>query len=167
MPGILSNMDVSNVGTAPSTDAPNRRKSGRAIHKPVLYQEDPNVSITTNGSAKRKREERVAADAGEEMGHETSSNGEESEPDEEELKENRRRKPKAKKVLTKPAAKKPKTAKDDAVKLAMRPVTNGVKKASKPRKPRARVSVRVEEASGLYGLSHSSQAFLLSPIPSR
>lgn len=147
MPGIRSTMEMSDPpsSSAAAQDAPNRRKSGRAIHKPVLYQGDPNVSISTNGSAKRKRPEKTAVDAEDDLGDESSSGGNESDPDEEELKEKRRRAGKGKKTLNKPAAKKPKMTKDDPLKLAMRPATNGVKKPSKPRKPRAKVNVPAGE----------------------
>ena len=146
-------MQSSDSATPASTNATGRRKSGRAIQKPVLYQQDPNVSINDSTSGKRKRarndemEEDVdVADA------ESSLDEEESEPDEEELKEQRRRAARERKVPSKPATKRPRTREDGSVKLAMRPATNGTKKASKPKAPRARKkTVAMHEEGDLYG----------------
>ncbi|MCJ1247723.1 hypothetical protein MMC30_004938 [Trapelia coarctata] len=143
-------MELSGPATPAPVDATSRRKSGRAIHKPVLYQPAPDTSVT-NGSGKRKR----AAPAAVEMevdsvGEETSSDRDESEPDEEELREQRRRAKKATKSQRKPAAKKPKTSTGETTKLAMRPATNGTKKASRPRKASAKQNLTADEGTGLY-----------------
>ena len=145
-------MELSDPATPAIADAPNRRKSGRAIQKPVLYQQDPNLSAVSNGSGKRKRTIPAEVDTDvDPMGEETSSDENESEPDEEELKEKRRRAPKAKNAQRKPAAKKPKTATVGTTKLVMRPATNGVKRPSKPRKRSATKNTADGEGSGLYG----------------
>ena len=152
MPGILSEMEVSEPSPQPSTDATNRRKSGRAVQKPVLYQEDPRVSLSVNGSTKRKRSDGVP-EGDDDANEESSGPEDESEPDEEELKEQRRRAKKPAQAK-KPAAKKPKRSGEPGVTLAMRPATNGVKKASKARKPRTRIAgtnVADAEGTGLYG----------------
>ena len=152
MPGLLSTMDVSANHNSALDDAPNRRKSGRQIHKPVLYSEDPNLTISVNGSAKRKRAERVPDRDDEDMVDESSSEDDQGEPDEEESKDQRRRNAKLRNAHHKPAAKKPKTAKPDSgMKLAMRPATNGVKKPRKPKKPKARKGRSSEEGTGVYG----------------
>ena len=147
-------MEVSTSPAAPPSDATSRRRSGRAVHKPVLYQQDPNVAIVPNGSAKRKRGELAAHDDTEHATDESSSDHAESEPDEEELKEKRRRVAKPSKTSEprgKAAAKKSRPPKDDALKLAMRPATNGVKKVTKPRKPAARKHLPRDSGSDLYG----------------
>lgn len=144
-------MELSDPVTPAPVDAPNRRKSGRAIQKPVLYQPAPDISVA-NGSGKRKRtvpaEVEMDMDS---MGEETSSEGDESEPDEEELKEQRRRAKKGTKTQRKPAVKKPKTAAGEPTKLVMRPATNGAKKQSRAKKPSARQNVGEDEGTGLYG----------------
>ena len=142
-----------------ANDAINRRKSGRAKQKPVLYQQDPNISIVSNASGKRKRAELQGGDVvnDNEDGSEEESTVSESDgdPDEEELKEKRRRVAKSKKGHSKPAAKKPKTSADATTKLPMRPATNGVKKA-KTWKPRARQNAAVEDGTGLYGIASTT-----------
>lgn len=144
-------MELSDPATPAPVDAPNRRRSGRAIQKTVLYQPTPDTSVT-NGSGKRKRaapvETEVEADS---MDEQTSSEGDESEPDEEELKEQRRRAKKAHRSLKRPAAKKPKTAAGEATKLVMRPATNGAKQPSRHRKPSAEQNVTIDQGAGLYG----------------
>ena len=154
-------MEISDPATPDQAvkDATNRRKSGRAKTKPLLYQEDPNVSVASNGSGKRKRvplgrrgyggsdrDELGGSDEAEESDSEES----EGEADEEELKEKRRRTAKSKKTQSKPVAKKPRTANANTTKLAMRPATNGVK-VSKPRKPRAQHGAAIAGGTGLYG----------------
>lgn len=151
MPARLSSMELSDPVTPAPADAPNRRKSGRAIQKPVLYQPAPDTSVA-NGSGKRKRgapvEPELEVDS---MDEQTSSEGDESEPDEEELKEQRRRAKKASKPQRKPAVKKPKTAAGETTKLVMRPATNGAKKPSRSKKPSAKQDVTADEGTGLYG----------------
>ncbi|MCJ1431277.1 hypothetical protein MMC27_000628 [Xylographa pallens] len=132
-------------------DAPNRRKSARTVQKPISYQQDQIVSIGSTGSGKRKRGDTTNVDIdADSLGEETSSDDNESDPDEEELKEQRRRAPKIKRVQSKPAAKKPKTAGPTTTSLAMRPATNGVKKPTKPRKPRAKQNATDPDETGLY-----------------
>lgn len=148
-------MELSDPG---STHATNRRKSGRAVKKPDFFQEDPSTPSTN--SAKRKRADRVAeddGDIGEDASGEDSVEESDGEADEEELKEKRRKSSRAKKPQRKPAAKKPKTV-NGMGKLAIRPAPNGVKKASRPRKPAARQSA-VEEVDGLYGMPSAIGAF--------
>ena len=133
-------MELSNPAIL-ATDAIDRRKSGRAKQKPVLYQQDPTVPITTNGSGKRKRAETVNADVDDVDdvdGSENESTIDESDgdPDEEELKE-KRRALKIKNVPIRPAAKKPKKNLGAVTNMPMRPATNGIKKVAKPKKPRA------------------------------
>ena len=151
MPARLLSMERSDPTISTPVDATSRRKSGRAIHKPVLYQPAPDTSVA-NGSGKRKRaapaEMEIDVDS---MGEETQSEGEDSEPDEEELKEQRRRAKNATKTQRKPAAKKPKTTSGETTKLVMRPATNGTKRPSRAKKPSARQVVADNEETGLYG----------------
>ena len=145
-----------------ANDSINRRKSGRAKQQPVLLQQDPNANI---GSVKRKRAE--SRDDVDDNNHEDISKNEESleesdgEADEEELKE-KRKKSRAKKGLNKPVAKKARLSNTSITKLAVRPATNGVKKASKPRKARARLTAATEEdGTGLYGTHSPCQSVSL------
>lgn len=150
MPARLSSMELSDPG---SSHAINRRKSGRAVKKPDFFQED--ASTHSNYTGKRKRVDGAEAED-EDMVGDASADGSvdesDGQADEEELKEKRRTAPKAKKVLSKPAAKRPKTV-NGMGKLAIRPAPNGVKKAApRPKKqPRARQSA-VQDADGLYGM---------------
>lgn len=148
-------MDLSDPATPQASSSPNgatsTRRSGRAKHKPVLLQTDPNASIVANGSGKRKRDansEEVDVDiVGSESSDLDESNGD---PDEEELKE-KRRKSRSKKPTTRPAAKKPKTAVSKTTSLPVRPATNGVKKPSKPRQPRAKPTAVIDDdGTGLF-----------------
>ncbi|MCJ1396812.1 hypothetical protein MMC11_000002 [Xylographa trunciseda] len=151
MPARLSSMELSDPATPATTDAPNRRKSARSVQKPISYQQDLNASIGGTGSGKRKRGETTDVDIdADPLGDETSSDENESDPDEEELKEQRRRAPKVKRVQDKPVAKKPKNTRAPTTSLAMRPATNGVKKPSKPRKPRAKQNTTDPDETGLY-----------------
>ena len=162
-------MELSDPVT-PSTNAIDRRKSGRAKQKPILYQQAPNVSIVSNGNGKRKRVETVNIDGDDgddvdESEEESSIEESDGDPDEEELKEKRRRALKDKAALIKPAAKKPKKTLGAATNLPMRPATNGVKKVSKPRKPRAQQKIKspVEaDEEGLFGeFKELIQAYVL------
>lgn len=82
---------------------------------------------------------------------ETSPEDSDGDADEEEVKEKHRRAAKSKKIPSKPAAKKPKTAAATTTKLAVRPATNGFKKPAKPKKPRARANLTVaDDGTGLY-----------------
>ena len=156
MPGILLDMDASDPpASSPTPDAPNRRRSGRVISKPVLYQQDPNIATVANGSSKRKRAQRV--DDEEREDGDMAEDGDESMDDddadaEEELKP-KKRKAKAKQPSRKPAAKKAKTAQSEGIQLAMRLAVNGAKKPSKPRpkKSRSKVIMQGAEGTGLYG----------------
>ncbi len=138
-------------------DTSNRRKSVRTRQQPVLLQQDPNLSQVPNGnSAKRKRAELRGGDLDElsadELDEESSSD--ESDPDEEELKERRR---KTKKAPPKPAAKKPKTGSAMMTTLAVRPAVNGLKTASKQKKPSARpVKNAANGGTGLYCMQPES-----------
>lgn len=82
---------------------------------------------------------------------ETSPENSDGDADEEEAKEKNRRAAKSKKIQSKPAAKKPKTAAAMTTKLAVRPATNGIKKPAKPKKPRARANFTIaDDGTGLY-----------------
>ena len=150
-------MELSNPTTPISVDATSRRKSRRNVQKPVFYQQDPKVSIgsvTSNGSGKRKRAAQPEATVDAEISSdETSPDEEESDPDEEELKEQRRRATSTKKSQNRPAPKRSKILTAGTTNLVMRPASNGVKRAFKPRKPRARQNFSRDEATGLYGKS--------------
>ena len=120
----------------PAADVTNRRKSGRISHKPVLFQQDPNISVLTNGTGKRKRgAQSVNINLDESPAEEGSEDEGDEEPDEEELKEKKRKAPKGKANQRKPAAKKPKMADGTPTKLAIRPASNGVKKPRKGKLP--------------------------------
>lgn len=138
------------------TDAPNRRKSGRARQKPVTLYEASSVLQVGNGSAKRKRAEPrsgvVENVEEEEPEGDESLEESESDPDEEELKERRKRAARSKKPPKKPAAKKPKTARNTTTNLAIRPAANGVKAAPRPRKQQVRQSTVIDDGTGLYGM---------------
>lgn len=150
-------MELSDPAATSSSPAPNdatsRRRSGRAKHQPVLFQEDTTIPQSSFTNGKRKRHPSHGGDAtGDDVSseEEESANGE-SDPDEEELKERRRKVPKAKKPSSKPAAKKPKTN-GATTKLAVRPATNGFKKPAPPKKSRAKPNLAlIEDESGLYG----------------
>ena len=147
---------------AAPNDATNRRRSGRAKHQPVLFQEDPSIPQSSFVNGKRKRTQLRADDtAGEEPSSEEEESAEgESDPDEEELKERRRKAPKAKKPSSKPVAKKPKTNGATTTKLPVRPASNGFKKPAAPKKSRARPNPAiVEDESGLYGNETMSVPF--------
>lgn len=140
-------------------NATTQRKSARNRQKPVLLQEDPYVSKISNGSTKRKRADLRDKDSPDPLDdasdEETSLDESDGDPDEEELKEKRekrRRASKTKKVTSKPAAKKPKTARAPTTKLVVRPAVNGTKNAPKPKKPQARSNTVVSHSgTGLYG----------------
>ncbi|KAL9112506.1 MAG: hypothetical protein Q9187_007767, partial [Circinaria calcarea] len=153
MPARLSSMELSDPATS-EMDATNRRRSGRATQKPALYQQDPNIAIRSNGNGKRKRAVTVEVELEDEDVEESSPDESEGDPDEEELKEKRKKASKLKPTPKKPAAKRSKTVTNTAMKLPMRPATNGVKKTPKPRKPRARQNTDTadegSEDSGLY-----------------
>ena len=138
-----------------ANDATNRRTSGRAKQKPVLYQQDPNISVVSNSNGKRKHVELPGGDDGSQKedgsAEDSSIDGSDGDPDEEELKEKRRKAPKAKKGPVKPAVKKARTRNDVTTKLPIRPATNGVRKPAKPRKPRARQPAVEQAGTGLYG----------------
>lgn len=132
----------------------NRRKSGRARQAPVLLSQDPNLVPNSTNGAKRKRTEVVGGDAttpGGEDESEEESEDDDSDPDEEELKERRTKTPK--KRASKPAPKKSKTGGPTTTKLAVRPAANGVRKASKAQKSKARpTGAAAMDGTGLFGL---------------
>ena len=132
-----------------SNDATTRRRSGRVTQKPVLYNQ--NVAVTGNGSGKRKRFFATERESSEEEGDSSTSLDEsDGDPDEEEIKE-RRRRSRGKTGTGKPAAKKQKTTKPSITNLPVRSAINGVKKASKPRKPRAPPRLGIaDEGAGLF-----------------
>ncbi|KAI4234351.1 MAG: hypothetical protein L6R40_006772 [Gallowayella cf. fulva] len=147
-------MELSDPNTPPPSSTPNdptRRKSGRVKHKPVLLQTDPNASISSYSSAKRKRADTPEDnDANGPVSEESSINESDGDPDEEEMKE-KRRKSRSKRASAKPAAKKPKTAKMQTTSLPVRPAVNGIKKPSKPRRPRPQSNAAIaDEGAGLF-----------------
>ena len=153
MPGILLDMEASDPATS---DATNRRRSGRVKSKPVLLQQDPNLPVAASGAGKRKRVDDAETEGEADLEDDLSSTDEsESDPDEEELKEQRRKATKSKAARSKPAAKKPKTAAHAFQSLPIRPATNGVKKPAKPRSRKApsrpHEVASVEDEGGLYG----------------
>ena len=141
--------------TSSANGATNRRRSGRTVHKPVLLQEDPNVSQVTNGSGKRKRADIRGGDMSDaqddDSEEETTPEASDGDADEEELREQNKRAARSKKAQNKLAVKKPKTAAAKTTKLVVRPATNGFKKPAKPRKPRARPNfTAADDGTGLY-----------------
>lgn len=134
-----------------ATDAPNRRKSGRITHKPVLLQADPNTSMSTEGSGKRKRSSHTQiAEIADDQSDESSVADSDGDPDEEELKE-RRRKSRSRKPSSKPAAKKAKIGNAQTTTLPVRPAVNGVKKAPRPRKQKPHPTALVADSgTGLF-----------------
>ena len=166
MPGVLPDMNATESAVSSPADATNRRRSGRTVKQPVLYQEDPNISISTNGVAKRKRAQRVDEEGqNTEEDDENGASSDDGEPGEDELRANKK---KAKKGPRKPAAKRVKTAQSEAVTLAMRPAPNGVKKSSKskPEKQRARVSMSGSDGTGLYGKVATAFITCVAKMPS-
>ena len=144
-------------GSIATNGTANRRKSGRARHKPVLLNKDPNIPQTTSSGAKRKRADTFADDLVEpsEPDMDDESSPEESDPDEEELREKRR---KAKRAPSKPAPKKPKAGPGLTTNLAVRPAINGLKRTVRPKQPRARpVKNATDDGTGLYGQSSGSR----------
>jgi hypothetical protein len=113
------------------------------------------MSQVTNGTGKRKRTDLRGGDMtdaqDDDSEEETSPENSDGDADEEEAKEKNRRAAKSKKIQSKPAAKKPKTAAAMTTKLAVRPATNGIKKPAKPKKPRARANFTIaDDGTGLY-----------------
>lgn len=160
MPVRSSSMESSDSATPDTSVDMNgiadRRKSSRARQKPVLLNKDPNIPQVSIGSGgKRKRADTRTEEVEEPSDADEESSHDESDPDEEELKEQRRKESQSKKkTSTKPTAKKPKTGPTLTTNLAVRPAVNGVKKAAKPKQPRARPINRVTNAgTGLYGQS--------------
>lgn len=148
-----------------STQATDRRKSGRATRKPELLSQ----SYTDGTGSKRKRDAAGEddEDAGEEEEDQEVDDASESESNEEdayeeELREKKRaaRKKSTKKASTTPKTKaKPRTTKKVKVagngiggQLALRPAAaNGKRTVSRPRKPKVRPSLAAGER-GLYGM---------------
>lgn len=120
-------------------DATNRRRSDRVVSKPVFYTEDPDITVNTNGSSKRKRAGNIEHDG----------NSDESENGEDGFEDEQPKKGKGKRTARKPANKKPKTM-QGATKLVMRPAVNGSSQPSKPKKSRAR-EFGIDDGS-LYGI---------------
>ncbi|KAL8778366.1 MAG: hypothetical protein Q9213_007454, partial [Squamulea squamosa] len=154
MPARLLSMEPSDPISPPASSSPNdaaRRKSGRVKHKPVLLNIDPNASISSYNSGKRKRADTLEQpDINGAIGEETSLDEDDGDPDEEEMKE-KRRKSRSKKSSGKPAAKKPKTAKSQSTSLPVRPAVNGVKKPPKPRRPRPQANAAISDnETGLF-----------------
>ena len=157
MPVTSSSMDLSDSVTPDTsldmTSTNNRRKSGRAIRKPVLLNKDPNIpQVSVGNSTKRKRVDAVQdlVDSSDPESEDEASD-DESDPDEEELKERRRKASKTKKAPIKSVAKKPRTGRGLTTSLAVRPATNGVKRNARPKPARAHpVKNAQDNATGLY-----------------
>ncbi|KAI9716341.1 MAG: hypothetical protein M1812_005406 [Candelaria pacifica] len=157
MPGRLLVMEATssspvsgdNNALSNNANAPNRRKSGRAVKKPEMIY--PGFS---GSEGKRKRAQQDEDPDEEDDASEVESvGGSEGEADEEELKEKKRmRAPKAKKAPTKPAAKRPKTTNGVATKqLALRPASNPPKMPRKQtKKASAKVAAAAADSTGLY-----------------
>ena len=158
---LIPNMEVDSQPNATPSDATNRRRSARTVQKPVLFQQDPNIPVTANGSAKRKRAERDAPASADALGPESSSDHAESEADAEETKEKRRRTAKSSKARDKATKKNVKAADSDGMKLAMRPATNGVKPA-KPRKPATKKRLPQLLGDDLYGMRETARGTSLA-----
>ena len=158
MPVTSSSMDPSDPETPDTsldmTTSTNRRKSGRAIRKPVLLNKDPNIpQVSVGNSGKRKRVDVPSQDLMDSSDDESEEEvtDDESDPDEEELKERRRKASKTTKAPSKAVAKKPRTGPALTTNLAVRPATNGVKRNARPKQPRARPVKNAEENGiGLY-----------------
>ena len=166
MPGKIRRMENSNHASPEggTNNATNRRKSGREKKERVLYQQDPNVSIVSNGSGKRKRADaRQIQEASDDAAEETEEDSEASsdeEPDEEELKGTRRKtSTNAKKGPGKQSSKRVRTGKDTPSKLPIRTAaTNGIKKHIKPTKARANTAVTAESNSSDLYCKHLNMA---------
>ena len=151
-----SSMELSDPATPDTSievqDTSNRRKSGRARHKPVLLSQDPNlVQPDRAGSAKRKLAE--VGDDGIEDAQQADESDADSNPEEEEEQVKPRKKA-AKRE--KPAQKRPKPNKGAGAgaskSLPVRPAVNGVRKTVKARKTRPQVQIEaIDETDGLYG----------------
>ena len=158
MPVKSSSMEFSDPVTPDTsldmTSTVNRRKSGRAIHKPVLLNKDPNIAqVSTGSSGKRKRADPLVQDLinSSDAESEDEPSDDESDPDEEELKERRRKASRSKKASSKSSTKKQRTGPALTTNLAVRPAVNGARKAAKPKQPRARPLQNGEDTgSGLY-----------------
>lgn len=150
---------VSSSPPTASAESTSRRKSGRIVQKPELYQPDSSTPARSNGSSKRKRAGEAIDDEDEDELEESEDDEQDSDPDEEELKE-RRRAAKVKPTKSKPAAKKPKPTVGKTIDLAMRPATNGVRKVTKGKK--LRIIASAEE-----GVDHGAlyRESLCSSIP--
>lgn len=162
---VESRPSSSQADQTQSSPRSDRRKSGRVSKKPELLSQSYN-DAEGPGGGKRKR---AYGDDNEDAGEEDMSGSEsegtvDDEPDEEELRERKlaARRSSAKKgpkPLTKSrpshSAKKAKVGNGTGGQLALRPATNGKRKASRPRKPKARPSLAAGE-TGLYGMSLSS-----------
>ncbi|KAL8735923.1 MAG: hypothetical protein Q9166_000485 [cf. Caloplaca sp. 2 TL-2023] len=147
-------MELAGPSTPHASSSPNdatRRKSGRVKHKPVLLPADPNASIGSYSSGKRKRADTLdEPDVNGFFNEETSLDESDGDPDEEEIKE-RKRKSRSRKASTKPVAKKPKTVGLKKTTLPVRPAINGIKKTSKPRRPRPQTKFAIaDEGTGLF-----------------
>ena len=131
------------TATPNGTQETSRRKSGRVIRKPDIFdEEDFSGSRLSNGSAKRKRAvdgETLEPDEDDASGEESEEESE-SEPDEEEMREKRRAQRK-KTTTMKPAAKRAKTLNGANTTLAIRSANILNKpKGAKTQKARARPS---------------------------
>lgn len=160
MPGRLlvmeatssSPMSGDNNALASNANAPNRRKSGRAVKKPEMIYPGFNTPSGSEGKRKRAQQDEDPDEEGDASEGESQA-GSEGEADEEELKEKRKRAPRAKKPPVKPAAKKPKIANGVLSKqLALRPASNAPKKPRKqPTKASAKAAASAPaDSTGLY-----------------
>ncbi len=176
MPGRLLVMDATssspmsgdNNALASNANAPNRRKSGRAVKKPEMIYPGFNTPSGSEGKRKRAQQDEDL-DEEDDASEGESQAGSEGEADEEELNQKRKRAPKAKKLPTKPAAKKPKIANGVLSKqLALRPASNAPKKPRKRKQP-TKASVKAaapasSESTDLYCKFQITKSEMLSLV---
>lgn len=144
------------LATSPPTtqDSNNRRKSGRAVRKPDLFADEHHEgSITSNGSVKRKRQQRSDAffdqdDA--EIEEEDLDDEDEGSADEEDFNE-RRPQPRSKKAASKPTTKRPKISANPSKTLAIRSANVPSKNYQKSKGLKARSRPSQVNQEGLYG----------------
>ncbi|KAI9762085.1 MAG: hypothetical protein M1835_008075 [Candelina submexicana] len=145
-------MSGDNNALTSNANAPNRRKSGRAVKKPDMIY--PGFTTPLSSESKRKRAQfDEDPEEGDDASEGESEGGSEGEADEEELKEKKKRAPKAKRAPAKPVAKRPKTTNGVNTKqLALRPANSAPKKPRKqPTKARAKAGpAAAADSTGLY-----------------
>lgn len=148
-----------------SSQASDRRKSGRVSKRPDLFSQTSSSINDAAGGGKRKRggsddEDEIEDD--ENASQSDSDQVNDDDADEEELREKKRAArrapankssvPKAKaKSASNHSAKKPRVGNGIGGQLAIRPAANGKRTTSRVKKPKARPSLAAGE-TGLYGM---------------